>query len=367
MGKIYSVGFDVDIIDFLTDSLLKENASDIANLSSVAIVFPGRRPQFYLRKTLANRIKKAFFPPQIFSIEEFIQYLVKKIVQLNQGQGSYQPIGLIDACFLIDKIIQNLKLTYLDWQKQLEFEHFFLWARKIYQFLEELDKELVSERQLLDLQENAQIGLPLPDYINHLLENINQIHKEFHKALVSMRFTTSGFNYYKAAQSIDKICLDEFQKIYFVGFFGLNACEKRIIKHLLDKDLAILLWQRDEDRWSIFEELEEFFAIRPERIELSNSCAVRNNISNGAGPQIQIYEGFDIHSQMEGVKQVLLNIKDLEDTCVVLPQAGALMPLLYQAIPSNLTDYNISLGYPLRRTPIYALIDMIMQAQERKI
>ena len=355
MGKIYSVGFDVDIINFLTDSLLKESVLDITDLSSIAIVFPGRRPQFYLRKALANRINKAFFPPRIFSIEEFIQYLAKKTVQLNQGQGGYQPIGLIDVCFLIYKIIQNLNLTYLNWQKQLEFEHFFLWARKTYQFLEELDKELVSERQLLDLQENAQIGLPLPDYINHLLENINQIHKEFHKALEESKLTTPGFNYYKVAQSIDKICLDEFQKIYLVGFFALNACEKRIIKHLLDRDLAILLWQRDKDRWPIFEELEKFFAIQPERIESSNSC-----------PQIQIYEGFDTHSQMEGVKKVLLNIKNLEETCLVLPQAGALMPLLYQALPPDLTNYNISLGYPLRRTPIYALIDMIMRAQERR-
>ena len=100
MGKIYTAGFNVDIIDFLADSLLRENAKDMPDLSSIAIVFPGKRPQFYLRKALAHRIKKAFLPPQIFSIEEFIQYLAKSNAQLNH-QGDYQPIGLIDACFLI--------------------------------------------------------------------------------------------------------------------------------------------------------------------------------------------------------------------------------------------------------------------------
>ncbi|MGD9015140.1 MAG: PD-(D/E)XK nuclease family protein, partial [Candidatus Omnitrophota bacterium] len=80
----------------------------------------------------------------------------------------------------------------------------------------------------------------------------------------------------------------------------------------------------------------------------------------------EIYEAFDTHSQIEGARQVLSSLDDLEDTCVVLPQASCLMPLLYQAIPADLSNYNISLGYPLKHTPIYALIDMIMQAQERK-
>ena len=355
MGKIYSLGFDIDIIDFLAGILLKEHARDTADLSSVAVVTPGKRPQVYLRKALAQWIKRPFLAPRSFSIEEFIQYLAKKISQLNQNQIGYQPVSLIDACFLIHKIIRGLNLTYLDWQKQLEFQHFFLWARKIFQFLEELDTELVSERQLLALQENAQIGLPLPDYINQLLENINQIHREFHRSLRHNKLTTQGFNYYRVAQSIDKICLDEFKKIYFLGFFALNACEKRIIKYLLEKDQACLIWQRDNDKWSILDELEEFFAIQPERIE-----------SKAVYPEIQIYECFNTHSQMEGVRQVLSNLDNLENTCVVLPQAGCLMPLLYHALPPDLTHYNISLGYPLRHAPIYALIDMIMQALERR-
>jgi hypothetical protein len=355
MGKIYSVGFDVDIIDFLAESLLREIPGDAPDISSLAVVFPGKRPQFYLRRALANRIKKAFLPPQVFSIEEFVQYLAKKNVRINQQQESYQPICLIDACFLIYKIIQNLRLSYLDWQKELEFEHFFLWARRIFQFLEELDKEMVSEKQLLSLQENAQIGLALPDYINHLLENINQIHQEFHRSLERDRLTTQGNNYRQVAQSIERIPLGEFKGIYFTGFFALNACEKGIIKHLLERDKAFLIWQRDEDKWSIFKELESFFALQPQRVESVTSY-----------PKIQIYEGFDTHSQVEAAKRVLSELKDLEDTCVVLPQGGALMPLLYQAIPAHLADYNISLGYPLRRTPIYALMDMIMQLQERK-
>lgn len=366
MGKIYTAGFEADIIELLTDVILKESGRDTCDLSPFAVVFPGRRPQFYLRKSLSERIKMPFLPPRIFSIDEFIQYLAEKSAGSGGRRQGCQPISLIDASFLIHRIIRNLNLTCLDWQKQLEFEHFFLWARKIFQFLEELDKELISRKQLLNLEENAQIGLPLPDYINQLLENINQIHGEFHRLLKENNLTTQGFNYSRVAQSIEAIPLGEFRKIYFVGFFVLNACEKKIIKHLLNQDLAVLFWQRDGDKWPIFEELEEYFGISPERVETEGRYAARGAGSGKSLPRIRIYEGFDTHSQIEAVRTVLSQIHGLEDTCLVLPQPGALMPLLYQGLPPELSGYNISLGYPLKRTPIYALIDMIIELLEKK-
>ncbi|MBU0549635.1 MAG: PD-(D/E)XK nuclease family protein [Candidatus Omnitrophica bacterium] len=366
MSKIYSVGFDVDLIELLTGFLLKEHKANPQDLSSSAVVFPGKRPQFYLRNALSGRIKKPFLPPCIFSIEEFIQYLAKKSIELaasgkdssgelNISSISCQPASLIDACFLVHKAIQKLNLTYLNWQKQLEFEHFFLWAKRIFNFLEELDKEQVTERQLLDLEENAQIGLPLPEYVNRLLENISQIQAGFHGLLNEYKLTTSGLNYLTAAQSIDKICLSEFKQIYFMGLFALNACEKKIIKHLLEEGQAVLFWQKDEDNWSIFEELGIFFNASTEIIRPGSKY-----------PKIKIYEGFDIHSQAEGARRVLSELEDLDNTCIVLPQADALMPLLHQALPDNLKSYNISLGYSLKGTPIYALIKMIIQLEERK-
>ncbi len=357
-GKIYSIGFTENLIDVLANYLLTKTSIGELDLSKTALIFPGRRPQFYLRKALAQRFKKSFFPPSAFSIEEFMQFLVEKKLSFIKRPVSFRPGSLIDTCYLIHRIIQDLDLSCLDWQKHLEFEHFFLWARKILQFLEEMDKELVSENQLLNLQDNAQIGLPIPEYANRLLENINQIHARFHEALLKQGITTSGFNYYQAAQSIEDIRLDEFEEIIFCGFFALNACEKKIVKHLLDQKKAILIWQKDEDSWSIFTELEEFFRITPEPI--SSKPITKPPVN------IQIYEGFDTHSQTEAAKRVLSGIPDLENTCVVLTEEGSLMPLLFQALPEEITDYNISLGYPLKRTPIYALINMIIQAQVRR-
>ena len=354
MDKIYSIDFNVNLIDFLSEQLLKENARDNFDFSQTIVVFPGKRQQFYLRRDLSERIKKAFYPPSIMSIEEFIQFLAAKVIGTNQS--SFMPISLVDACFFIHNIVQRLELSYLDWQKQLAFEHFYLWAMKIFQFLEEMDKELVSEAQLLNVEDNAQIGLPLPDYVNRLLENINQIRKEFHKALEDNKLTTSGFNYYRVANESKKIPLEEFQRIYFAGFFALNAAEKKIIKQLLNQGKAYLIWQRSNERYSIFQELDDFFDV----------CPKSENSTNKKSSNIQICAAFDAHSQAEAAREALATIKDFENTCVVLSGSGSLMPLLYQAIPSDLANYNISLGYPLRRSCIYTLIQIIMQTQEKR-
>ena len=110
MGKIYSIGFDLDIIDFLADSIFRGNSLEKSDLSSIAVVTPGKRPQIYLRKALAKRMKRAFFAPRGFSIEEFIGYLAKQVNPSNQAGVGNQPVGIIDACFLIYQIIQNVKM-----------------------------------------------------------------------------------------------------------------------------------------------------------------------------------------------------------------------------------------------------------------
>ena len=356
MEKIYSLDFGLDLIDWLADAILKEQSVGRTDFSSLAVVFPGKRPQFFLRKALAERIKGPFLPPRIYSIEEFIQYLAQKSARQSQNDQSALPIGMLDAAYLIYKAIGDLKLTYLAWQKELGFAQILLWARKIFQFLDELDKELVSAKQLLNLQANATIGLPVPDYLNHLLENINQIRTQFHALLKQYNLTTTGINYSRVAAAIDELRLEEFKRIYLAGFFALTASEKKIFKSLLEQGAATLLWQRDQDQWPIFEELEKFFAIKPQRIELKQRKSQK----------IRLYEGFDTHSQMQGVRDVLSAIRGSEDTCIVLPQAGALMPLLYQGLPASPDNYNISLGYPLKYTPLYALIDMIIRVHDRR-
>jgi hypothetical protein len=55
---------------------------------------------------------------------------------------------------------------------------------------------------------------------------------------------------------------------------------------------------------------------------------------------------------------------DLARSAVVLPDPAALMPLLWEVMGSVDSDYNLTMGYPLTRTPVFALLDQVLRASE---
>jgi hypothetical protein len=77
-------------------------------------------------------------------------------------------------------------------------------------------------------------------------------------------------------------------------------------------------------------------------------------------PEVRIYEAFDFHSQLKALETELAG-GDLSSTAVVLPDTGRLMPVLHH-LPD--VPVNVSMGYPLARTPTAQLLEALMTLQE---
>ncbi|MCS7227934.1 MAG: hypothetical protein NZ839_03100, partial [Endomicrobia bacterium] len=73
--------------------------SSLEELDKICIIFGGKRPGLVLKKYLAERIKHSFVPPKIFSIEEFVSYIVSKYENISY-------INDIDAIYLLYKIVK---------------------------------------------------------------------------------------------------------------------------------------------------------------------------------------------------------------------------------------------------------------------
>ena len=84
-----------NIIEKLADYIISNSNSSIlltadkspCDFSRIACVFGGRRPGLFLRKAIAARLNKSFYPPSVFTIDEFMEYTVgsqpvKKIKEL---------------------------------------------------------------------------------------------------------------------------------------------------------------------------------------------------------------------------------------------------------------------------------------------
>src|SRR5450759_154637 len=128
MGKIVTFPLAENFIGRLADFL--EKMEPTRNFSRTAIVFGGKRPALYLKRELAQRFQKAFFPPVFFTVDEFMEDVVRR-------QENFQRISETEACYLIYNL--NQKLQAASTAGAGEFSRFVPWAREIYAFIEQLD------------------------------------------------------------------------------------------------------------------------------------------------------------------------------------------------------------------------------------
>jgi hypothetical protein len=345
MKKIYSIPFGSDFIDALKDFILSRSN----DISRVAVVFPGKRPSLYLKRKLAEYFQKSFYAPTFFSIEEFIDYMVK------QRYDDYSDIEYTDAIWLLYQSVQSLKAFDNHTLKQKGFGEFFSWGRYILDFINHLDMENVPDTKLLSLENNAKIGYDIPENINKLLMNISILREAFHASLKEQKCFTPGLKHLYSLDVIEEIDLIEFEMIFFAGLFATGEVEKKLIKTICERGKAEIVIEGNPEEWPILKQFVSHLGAGIEEIK----CQTTEPAS------VKIYAGFDTHSEIIKAQEILKAINS-KKTALVLPLSESLFPLLTFAVDRIDTKYNISLGYPFFRTSVFDLIANILNAQLTK-
>ena len=349
-GKIFVYSFKDSLISKTADLLLK-NSKNKSDFSRNAVIFPGKRPGLFLKKELAGRLNKTFVPPQVFSIEEFIEYIVSKKHKVLRP-------SFLEEYYLVYNIVKELNSAYpqkaaLFEDKDLEkFSDFLPWAKEIVSFLNQLDTEEVEDSSLKNVEKQAGIGFDASKQINKLLANISFIRQQFHKILEEKGIFTPGYMFKKAAEEVVDVKFEEFDSFVFSGFFYLNKSEKKIIKHLFEKRRAWLLFQASTENWQALKDVWEEFGWKQE-------------MPKPFYPQLKILAGFDKISQACLAREALKEAEDIDNTVIVVPDRDMVLPLISEV--SSMTDrFNVSLGYPVKRCSLWSLIADIIRAQKTK-
>lgn len=339
MNKIVTYNFTDDFISNIADYL--EN--NFRNLSRIAIVFGGKRPSLFLNRELCRSTLQcaptSFIPPQFFSIDQFVNFIVSK-------KYDFRTPSDLESDYLIYNCAKKLSSEISRGKEG--FVEFLPLAREIRGFIDELDIENISTENLRPVESLFEIGYQIPENINKLLGNIIELRNLFHAELRNREMFSRGLMYMSAAEITGQTPLSEFDKILFCNFYYLHKTEKEILKHLLHKEKAAAFFQKDSNQWPVFDDLSEFLG---HKIEPSNTP--------DSSPKIRIYRGFDNHSQVGLVRQILeseIAEKDevLDKTVIILPDTNNLIPLTLE-ISAVVKDFNISMGYPLKRSVIYRL------------
>jgi ATP-dependent helicase/nuclease subunit B len=312
--------------------------------SANLVIFPGKRPSHFLRKTLAEREKSSFIPPFILSMDEFIDHVYGESIGIPG-----RKIEPIDAISILYEI-HTTSPEHLCKNSFLTPDTFFPVGMKIYNDLEELYIEGVTPKKVKEIDTIA--GENIPELTARRLQSLSYFYETFYRKIEDRNFSTRSLRYRVVSAKIDRLNLDRFKMVIFAGFFALTESEKEIFKNLMKRKETLLIFHEGE---GIKQKLSDLGIMGQRRLPITQ-------------PEIHCYKSPDTHGQVLGVGTLLKDRKNKkeqidESTVIVLPSSETLLPLFHQALSLlDPDDYNVSLGYPLQRTPLFGFFNSLMEA-----
>lgn len=343
-GAVATIGFADAFIASIAERLAGEAAARDGDLSRIAVVFGGRRPALFLARDLGARLGRGFFPPRCFTMDGFMEHSLRAL-------SPRRPIPALDAWHIIYRLTRDFAPGMLEGRRA--FSRFAVWAREIAAFIDELDIEDVAPETLAAVQEGAALGLDAARGVADLIEKISAIRDGYHRALAERRAASRGLTYLLVSRGIGGLAFDEFDRILFCGLFSLHRTEERVVSELYRRGAADLYFQRGDEAWPSLDRLSKAIGapIPPP--------------GGGAGrePEIALWAGNDTQTQVGIVRGIVAGIPDRSETVIVLPDPGGVIPLVSE-ISSVEPEFNVSMGYPLRRSALCNLLGCVFDAQK---
>lgn len=170
------------------------------------------------------------------------------------------------------------------------------------------------------------------------------------------------------------------EKFVFVGLNALNECEKTVMRRMRDASLAEFCWDycgpliRDKQNKSSFfmesnvRDFPQAFALEDlgDRTPNINVVSVPSAVGQVKvvpellredGPEPEFLRGGGPDAAPQGASRSWR-----KDCAIVLPDEGLLMPLL-NTIPPEIKEINVTMGYSMASSALYALMSDIASLQ----
>lgn len=365
--------FLAEVADYLMDN----HATD---LGACTVVFPNRRAGMFLKKHLSRRIDKPVWAPEILSLEDFLQ--------------SFSTIKKTDPLTLVFELYEAFRQH----QPHAEgFEHFYFWGEMLLRDFEEVDHYLVnpthlfhhikSDRELMDafpfLDEDQE--KIIRSFWHQFFPTATRSQEQFVETwrILAPVYTSfkerlqkenTGYTAHIYRQLVDHVAsqkLDWAGPVIFAGFNALTPAEERLIKYFVSEHAAEMLW--DLDAYYLDNPQQEAGAFlrkyRHDTVlgktfpkELPSRLTAEKAVSV-TGVALEMGQA---KALSEKVAHLVEKEKvPLEEIVIVLPQDYMLFPVL-NVIPASVEKLNVTMGYPLKDTPLYGLLEAALEVQEHK-
>ena len=337
------------------------------NISDVCVVLPNRRASLFLKKYISNKINKAVWSPEIFSIEDFICKL--------SGYRIIDRISLLFEFYETHKTVEG--------KNAQEFESFMEWSSVLLHDFNEIDQYLVDAKKLFTyLTDSKAISLwnldnsPLTEFQHKYLRFYNSLinyYSHLSKSLLEKNLAYQGLAYRKVNDNISEIIKKlKWKKIVFAGFNALTTTEENIIETIIKDYNAEILWDGDNyylnksNSEKSIQEAGYFLRKNLSNKHFFNKKWIGNNFHDSE-KEINIIGVPKNIGQAKICGNILSNNnfigEKIAKTAITLADENLLMPVL-NSIPNSINAMNITMGLPLQLTPLADLFDSIFLMHE---
>lgn len=361
-------------LDSLVDLALAESGGDMSKLH---ILFPNRRAALFFQKALAAKIEKPVWMPLMQTINEFV--------------ARHSSLQTADDLVLIDLMYQ----VYTRLQPQAEsFDQFYPRAEIILSDFNDVDKYLVDpEKLFVYLKDVREVEIRFSGLEEEQVELIKQFwtHFEPQKPTEQKEAFLAWWNLllplYKGYQTLlreeglayegmiyrdaRERMLNGEQKVekqitfLIAGFNALNTCEKDIFSFLRKQYSVRFYWDYDPAYVEEDTKHQAGHFLR-ENIRHFGQDFPAEAFQQGEN-RFRLFETTTDTAQARLLPELLKRPQETGDkgpdveTAVVLADENLLEPVIH-GIPSSVQDINITMGYPLLRSPLYVLVSYLMKA-----
>ncbi len=360
-------------------------ANDLVNrygndLSEQTLVFPNQRARLFFNQHLSALISKPVWAPTVTTISEIMQGLSR--FQYDDSKN------LVTKLFNVYRKVKR---------SDEPFENFYFWGEVMLADFDQIDKYMVDAQKLFtnvkDIKEieerfgglTAEQSDALREYLGVIADSsqpseirsnflsiwniLGDIYREFNEILQSQGLCYEGMAYRKAVEELlnDEKFKGTEKNIAFIGFNALNECEKILFKHYKREGKVLFYWDYDP----FFMDLKDHEAglfIRDNVSQFGNALP-REVFDNepAQGKDVSLIAAPSTVTQCKLIPRILQEMaahgaKLNESTAIVLPNESLLIPTL-QAIPNDIEQLNITMGYPLKETPAFSLAEFLIKLQ----
>ena len=361
------------------------------HIEEKCFVFPNRRSMAFFRKYLSEAVAAAACSPLI----------VPEMMTVNDFFSRASELQVADRVSLLVKLYE----CYSALTPQAEpLDEFIFWGDVILGDFNDVDKYLANPKQIFtniadykSIQDNFEYltqnqRKAIESFAGHFIGKgpkesdnpnakdvrasflqiwniLHSLYKEFNSSLAASGLAYEGAVYRKFAESVaEKPVADVLATTFgassyvFVGLNALNECEKAVMSKMKDAGMAEFCWDYSGDMISDPLNKSSFFMSKnvkdyPQAFSLD---------PEGVGmPRFNVLSVPSSYGQVKHVEGILskVGLKASESDCaIVLPDEGLLMPLL-NSIPEEVTDINVTMGYPMSYSELWSLMGDIMKMQ----